>query len=203
MDNPSIIKVERSAMNPQRLALLSALTAVCLGVQLLPRPPNVEFTSLFVFVTGVVFGVVFGAMLGAFVMFVNGFLSPWGLAGMNMPFQVAGMVIAGILGGVYRMFAPRQMNSARFCLEAAVMGTLIALIFDLITNVGVGVQYMLAGMDPTTALFLALAYGSFFSLVHTFSNSAVFGLLFVPFVNVLNKKRVGELYWLKREHLSS
>lgn len=187
-------------MNPQRLALLIVLTAVCLGVQLLPRPPNVEFTSLFAFVTGMVFGAVFGAILGAFVMLVNGFLSPWGLAGINMPFQIVGMIVAGILGGVFKTFAPKQMNSARFCLEAAVMGALSALIFDLITNVGVGIQYILVGMDPAMALFLAIAYGSFFSLVHTLSNCVVFGFLLLPLTNALNSLKVGELYWSKREH---
>jgi len=86
----------------RQLALFSVLIATCLGVQLSPRPGNVEFTSLITFTLGVFFGGVIAGMFGASVMFVNGFLSPWGLAGMNMPFQMAGMIIIGVAGGIYR-----------------------------------------------------------------------------------------------------
>jgi len=190
-------------MNTHQLALLSLLTSLCVGIQLTPRPPNVEFTSLISFTVGAAFGSWAGAFLGGLAMFINGFFSPWGHAGLNMPFQVVGMAIAGILGRVYRIFAPKELNSARFCLETAILGALIALIYDLITNVGVGFQFVLAGVDPTLALFSAMAYGSFFSLIHILSNSAVFGFLWLPFTSALNSLKIGELYWSKKEHLSS
>jgi len=190
-------------MDTHKLALLSLLTALCIGIQLTPRPPNVEFTSLISFTVGAAFGLWAGALLGGMTMLINGFFSPWGQAGLNMPFQVAGMAFAGILGRVYKRFAPNKFNSTRFCLETGILGALIALIYDLITNVGIGVQFILAGMDPTLALFSAIAYGSFFSVIHILSNSAVFGFLLLPFANALNSLKVGELFWSKREHLSS
>lgn len=190
-------------MNTRRLAFLIILTALCSALQVIPRPPNVEFTSFFSFVVGLAEGVVVGAFFGSFVMLINGFLSPWGFGGLNIPFQMAGMIIAGVLGGVYKRFTDDISLSARFSLETAVLGAFIALIYDLITNLGFGIQLVLAGEDSSLALFTAIAYGSFFSLVHIVSNSLIFGGLFLPLTNALNSLKVGESRWSKRERLYS
>jgi len=190
-------------MNTRKLALLSLVTALCVALQLTPRPPNVEFTSLISFTIGFVFGSWAGALVGGMTMFINGFFSPWGQAGLNIPFQVAGMVVAGVLGRIYRVFAPSRSSSTKFCLETAILGALIALIYDLITNVGVGIQFFFAGMPPTLAVFSAVAYGSFFSMIHILANSAVFGFLLLPFASTLNSLKVGGLHWSRKEHLFS
>ena len=180
------------SFNTRRLALFGVLAALCLAVQLTPRPPNVEFTSFFTFTVGVICGVLDGAFFGCFVMFVNGFLSPYGFAGLNMPFQMFGMAIAGIIGGVYRRLTPKQIGSARFCVETAIVGALIALVFDLVTNVGVGFQLVLSGTNFALAMFTAIAYGVFFSMIHIFSNTAVFGMLTLPSIKTLSSLVRGE-----------
>jgi uncharacterized membrane protein len=167
------------------VALISVLTALCLAVQLSPRPPNVEFTSLFTFIIGFFFGSILGILFGGFVMFVNGFFSPWGFAGLNMPFQIVGMALMGMAGGFYRKYL-QSYGSAKFCVEVAVMGAFFTVLYDLITNFGVALSYMLVGMHPTLAVITALAYGTPFSLIHVFSNIAVFGLVFFPMVKALN-----------------
>ena len=174
------------SFNTRKLALFGILAALCLAIQLTPRPPNVEFTSFLTFTVGVIFGVLDGAFFGCFVMFVNGFLSPYGFAGLNMPFQMFGMAIAGILGGVYRRLMSEQIDSARFCTETAIVGAVIALVFDLVTNVGVGFQLVLSGTNFALAMLTAIAYGVFFSMIHIFSNMAVFGMLTLPSIKTLN-----------------
>ncbi|MEM3536262.1 MAG: hypothetical protein QXF44_00645 [Candidatus Bathyarchaeia archaeon] len=164
---------------------MSVLAAVCLAIQLAPRPPNVEFTSLFTFLVGFVFGSVVGASFGCFVMFVNGFFSPWGFAGLNMPFQIVGMSLVGFAGGFYRKYS-QGSGSAKFCVEVAVIGAFLTVLYDLITNIGVAFSYMLAGMNPTLALITALAYGTTFSVIHVFANLAVFGAIFFPITKALN-----------------
>jgi hypothetical protein len=178
--------------SPRKLALFGVLAALCLAIQLTPRPPNVEFTSFLTFTVGVICGALDGAFFGCFIMFVNGFLSPYGFAGLNMPFQMFGMAIAGILGGVYRKLMPEQIDSARFCTETAIVGAVIALIFDLVTNVGVGFQLVLSGTNFALAMLTAIAYGVFFSMVHIFSNTAVFGILTLPSIKTLNNLVRGE-----------
>jgi len=167
------------------ISVISVLTALCLAIQLSPRPPNVEFTSLFTFILGFMFGPLMGILFGSFVMFVNGFFSPWGFAGSNMPFQIAGMALVGLAGGLYRRHS-QSYNSARFYVEVAVLGAFLTVVYDLITNFGVALFYMIVGMHPTLAVITALAYGTPFSLIHVSSNIFVFGIIFLPLIKSLN-----------------
>lgn len=193
------------SLNTRQLALLSLLTAVGVAIQTTVRPPNVEFTSFISFTLGAVLGFRAGAIAGGTTMFINGFFSPWGHGGLNIPFQMTGMIIAGIVGHIYKAHAPDRVNTTRFCVETAVLGSFIALVYDLITNVGFGFQYILAGMDPVWALISAIAYGSFYSLVHIVSNTVVFGFLFLPLASAISgfNANGSELCWSKKERLNS
>ena len=178
-------------MNTRRLAFIIIMAAVCLAIQIAPRPPNVEFTSFFSFIVGLAEGAVVGAFFGSFVMLINGFASPYGFGGLNIPFQMVGMIVAGGLGGAYRKFTPNMNLSARFSMETAVLGALIALVYDLITNFGYSMQLVLTGESLSLAFFTAVAIGAFYSLLHIVSNSVVFGVLFLPVMNALKSSKVG------------
>lgn len=167
------------------IALMSVLAALCLAIQLAPRPPNVEFTSLFAFTVGFMFGPFLGILFGGFIMFVNGFFSPWGFAGFNMPFQMVGMGLVGLTGGVYRRYM-QSYKVAEFCVEASILGALLAAVYDFITNLGVAVPVMISGVQPTLAVITVLASGAPFSLIHVVSNIFVFGIVFFPLVKALN-----------------
>ncbi len=177
--------MEHALKSPRRIALISVLTALCLALQLSPRPPNVEFTSLFTFVLGFISGSFMGIFFGSFVMFVNGFISPWGFAGLMMPFQIVGMALVGLAGGLYRKYSQNYISSAKFYLEVAVLGAFLTVVYDLITNFAVALPMMTA-MHPALAVMTALAYGTPFSLVHVISNIAVFGVVFFPVIKALN-----------------
>ncbi|MEM1540422.1 MAG: hypothetical protein QXJ07_03455 [Candidatus Bathyarchaeia archaeon] len=168
------------------IALISVLAVLCLAIQISPRPPNVEFTSLFTFLTGFIFGSIIGGLFGAFVMLINGFLSPWGFAGLNMPFQMAGMALIGLAGGFYRRFAYERF-SAEFCVELAVLGAFLTVLYDLITNLGYAIFQTITGVPFNVALLIALAYGTPFSIIHVVSNAAVFGVTFFPIIKAANK----------------
>jgi hypothetical protein len=158
-------------MNARQISLLSILTALCLAVQLLPRPPNVEFTSLIVFTTGVIFGGFAGIMLGSLVMIVNGFISSYGFAGIVIPFQILGMSLIGLIGGLFKKFA--NDGAVQLCIKAAMFGALLTLAYDFITNVGYAIMFSL----PIT---LVLIWGLTFSLIHMVSNAIIFGSMMVP-----------------------
>jgi len=184
---------------PRQLVLLTVLTALCIGLQLSPRPPNVEFTSLIVFLVGAVFGISFGVSLAFLVMFVNGFLSPWGFAGFVLPFQVAGMVAVGIGGGLHGR-ASSGSHGARLCVETAVLGAFLTLVYDMVTNLGVAASYALTGMPLHLALASTFISGALFSVIHVVSNAAVFGVVFVPLSNALRRLSGGGENW-KEESL--
>jgi len=185
----------------RQLVLLTTLAALCTGIQLTPRPPNVEFTSLVVFLVGAIFGISSGVALGILVMFINGFFSPWGFAGLMLPFQVTGMVIVGIGGGLYGR-TKNGLYDAMSCIETAILGAFLTLVYDVITNFGVAVSYMLIGMPILLAFVSALISGALFSVIHIVSNAAVFGLIFLPLTNTLQKLLGGEKTWKKESLLT-
>ncbi len=170
----------------RRIALISLLFAVSTALQLMPRPPGIEFTSLIIFTTGVVFGSLFGASLGFFVMFVNAFLSPYGLASLNMPFQILGMSLIGAVGGFYKI---TENASPRFYAEAAVLGAFLTFIYYMITNVGYALYFslFLSSLSIVDSLVFAQATGVFFTVTYIVTNAVIFGVGTVPLVNAMRK----------------
>ena len=174
-------------MECKRVAVLVVMTAVCAGIQFAPRPPNVEFTSLICFLTGFLFGGLFGALLGALIMFINGFLSPWGFAGIIMPFQMLGMALMGLAGGIYRKFLGEIKSSRILNLEVACLAAFLTLIYDIITNVGFAVLF---NID----IIVALIGGIWFMVVHVVSNTILFGSCFSSLMKIVSNL-VGESLW--------
>jgi hypothetical protein len=197
MDNPTILNM--LSLPIRQLTLLSILTALCIGFQLSPRPPNVEFTSLIVFLVGALFGIPIGAGLGILVMFINGFFSPWGFGGLNIPFQTMGMAMIGIGGGLYKREKAGSYDVSSF-VETAILGAFLTLVYDIITNLGFAITYWLAGTPILIAITTAMVSGAPLSLVHIVSNTIVFAVLFFPVTNTLRKLLGGEHHW-KREPL--
>ncbi len=180
----------------RHLVLLIVLTALCIAIQVTPRPPNVEFTSLIVFLVGAIFGISFGTTLGVLVMLLNGFLSPYGFSGMMLPFQIIGMAIVGTGGGAYRRsnIGPYTAGS---CFEIAILGAFLTLTYDLITNFGIAVSFALAGTPLLLSFLNAIISGALFSIIHIVSNAAVFGIAFVPLTNTLQRFLGGARTWKK------
>jgi len=170
----------------RHIALFSVLVAVSIAAQLTKPFLFVEFTSLIIFSTGVVFGSLMGAFLGGLVMFVNGFLSPWGLAGLNMPFQMLGMGIMGAVGGLYRM---KNNSKIGFYAETAILGACLTLVYYLITNAGFAFQlaFVLSQVPLLEALVLTQIWGAVFTVLYTISNTFLFGIGAVPLVNTMQK----------------
>ena len=166
-------------MKTRRIAVLIILTALCVGIQLTPRPPNVEFTSLICFLTGFLFGALFGALLGALTMFINGFLSPWGFAGIIMPFQILGMALMGFAGGVYRKLLGNDFSiSKSLNFESACLAAFLTLIYDIITNVGYAALFNLE-------IVIVLIAGVWLSIIHVVSNTVLFGAVFHRLVKIV------------------
>ena len=190
------------SLNTRQIALLSVLTAVSLGIQLTPRPMNVESTSLLTFLVGILYGGIIGGFFGGSVMFVNGFLSPWGYGGLVIPFQMAGMAIIGFTAGIYRR-SLNKLNNARISAEVAVLGAFLTLLYDVITNTGVAVQIMSAEVPLIIALISVFSTGVFASAIHIVSNTFLFASGFIPLLKALQNIPGGEALWSRKELLRS
>jgi uncharacterized membrane protein len=164
------------------------MASLCVGIQLAPRPPNIEFTSLICFLTGFLFGSIFGALLGALTMFINGFLSPWGFAGIIMPFQMFGMGLIGLIGGIYRISLGRNPSASKILnLEASFLAAFLTLIYDIITNVGYAMLF-------NVNIVAALVSGTWFTVVRVVSNAVIFGTAFIGLVRIIGNL-LGEDVW--------
>jgi uncharacterized membrane protein len=194
MDGLSI-HVLMKALASRPLAVLTILSALCLAIQLTPRPlPNVEFTSLIVFIVGSFFGGFIGCALGSLVMLANGFLSPWGLAGLMLPFQILGMGLIGVAGGLYRK-TRKNSDGTKSIAETGILGAFLTLVYDIITNFGVSVSLMLTDVAPLPALTTALVFGAPFSLIHVGSNLLIFSAAFYPLTRAMKELIGGETEW--------
>jgi hypothetical protein len=158
---------------------------MCTAIQVLRPFPFVEFTSLLTFTIGVVFGSFFGASFGVSVMFINAFLSPWGLAGLNMPFQMLGMSIIGIVGGFYKI---EDSWNASFFGETAVLGAFLTFVYYFITNIGFAVYAAFSSpISLMEALALVQVTGIIYTLIYILSNTILFGVGTVPLVAAMRK----------------
>jgi len=118
-------------------------------------------------------------------MFINGFLSPWGFAGIIMPFQMLGMALMGFAGGFYRKTLGRNFGVAESLnFESACLAAFLTLIYDIITNAGYALLFNL----PIIAVLIA---GVWFSVVHVVSNTVLFGAAFHRLVKIVGSL-VGE-----------
>jgi len=175
-------------MHCKHVALLTVMASLCIGIQLIPRPPNVESTSLICFLVGFLFGASFGAFLGALTMFINGFLSLWGFAGTIMPFQILGMALMGFMGGVYRKSLGGSVSISKILnLEVSFLAAFFTLIYDIITNIGWAVP-------SNTPVIAALIAGTWFTIVHVVSNTVLFGAAFFGLVRIV-ANLLGEDTW--------
>lgn len=164
-------------MDTKRIAVLSVLTALGVAIQLLPiRIPSLESTSFISFIVGIVFGPWTGGTLGALVMFANGFLSSWGLAGLNLPFQMIGMSLIGFVGGLYgKTIGSGGIVRGRNIAETVVLGAFLTLLYDILTNFGFAVQITLFTGVPLWAAFVGvLITGAIFASMHVLWNAVLF-----------------------------
>jgi hypothetical protein len=149
---------------------------------------------LLVFIVGSFFGGFIGCILGALVMLANGFLSPWGLAGLMLPFQILGMGLVGIAGGLYGKTRKNSVG-ANSIAETGILGAFLTLTYDVITNFGVSVSLMLTGVDPLPAMITALISGAPFALIHVGSNLLIFSATFFPLTRAMEELIGGETEW--------
>lgn len=111
-------------------------------------------------------------------MFVNGFLSPWGFAGVILPFQVAGMTIIGVAGGVFGKSLKEHVTNSSLFLEAAVVSAFLTLCYDVITNSGYALLF-------NVSLVPVLVSGLWFSILHISNNTLLFAFGFLPLFKAL------------------
>lgn len=116
-------------------------------------------------------------------MLINGFLSPWGFAGIILPFQMVGMIIFGVAGGIFRRVIDDSFSKVRLSAEAAILGAFLTLVYDLITNFGAVILF-------GQAFVPILIFGMVFSITHICWNTFLLGIGFVATFRIIKRFQV-------------
>ncbi len=158
----------RKAAAVGALAALAVASGYCLaGV------PNIEVMTLVVFASGWVIGTGGGAAAGAIGMFVFTMANPYGAAvPLLAGAQVGCMGLVGACGGLWARALGSRSAGLRGAsvspLALGLLGALLTLVYDLVTNVAIGITF--------SQLLPTLAAGVPFALVHVLANALVFAL---------------------------
>ncbi len=174
----------RSTLRPaERVAYGGLLAAVAAAAGFaLAGVPNVELVTLVVCVSGVLYGPGVGVVVGALGEAIFSLANPLGPAPpMILLGQVAGMSLAGVLGGwMGGVSVPRAR--ALSAIAWGGLGVLVTLLFHLITDATYALMARL-----TWAYILA---GIPFYVVHLVTNAALFAVA-LPMVLEAAQARLG------------
>jgi len=169
------------------LASLLVAVAVALGFAL-SAVPNVELVTLTVFVSGFLLGPSLGAGVGAVVAVLFSVFNPLGAALPPLvAAQAVGQSIAGLTGGIAGPKLVRIERRVFASAAAAAAGSVLTVIYDLLTNAGA--YATIAGARSFDALVTFMAAGMLLAGVHIVWNTVVFAVVLAPSLRVLEGYR--------------
>ena len=169
-----------------RVALIAVLAAMAIGGNYaLSAIPNVELSSVMVFLSGFLFGSFIGAFVGFISMSIYQLWNPWGAFIPPIGVAVIGCaIIIGIVGGVIGSALRRlAYPDNRWFLLPCLFGILLTLFFDLVTNFAYSVSF-------GVPFIIAIGTGLPFMVVHIVSNALLFGLLTQPVTRAVHHLRM-------------
>lgn len=155
------------------VAMLSA-TSIALSYALY-WIPNIELTSLMIFLSGFALGSRNGIIVGLITELVFSNLNPLGPAPPAILLtQVGCMMLIGAVGGVIARFSGGSDTKLSSSLKLGVVGLYLTIFYDLVTDFGFALSFPVAN-DLLLSYVTALIVGSPFMVVHVFSNALLFG----------------------------
>jgi hypothetical protein len=169
-----------------RVALIAVLAAMAIGGNYaLSAIPNVELSSVMVFLSGFLFGAFIGAIVGFISMSIYQLWNPWGAFIPPIGIAVIGCtIVIGIVGGIIgRALNRLTYSDNRWFLLPSLFGILLTCFFDLVTtfaySVGFGIPFI-----------VALVTGLPFMVIHSISNAILFSLLTQPVTRAIDYLKV-------------
>jgi hypothetical protein len=175
-------------MNTIKIAVIAMFCALSIGTDYgLYGLWNIKPMDFIVFVAGFCFGSVVGVSVGLISWTVYGTLNPQGFV---LPVLLATMfseTIYGIAGGFLRKWLTDLTGEWwKASVLFASVGTLLTLIYDVITNI-------VFGLTVGWNVFFAVVVGFVpFGLAHEISNLVFFGIGSVPVISAINEVVGGE-----------
>jgi len=172
-------------MSSRKVAIIAILVALAIATNYAMMPLyNIKLMDIIVFLGGFGFGPFVGALIGIMSWTVYGTLNP---LGFSIHIWLATMLsesIYGVAGGLIKKsfaehFSGFKREQSSVYVFFGVLGFLLTLTYDVITNIVFGYVYTLSILVAVIVGFVP------FGLVHVISNAFFFGLGCVPAINAL------------------
>ncbi len=174
------------------VALIAILAALAIGGNYaLSAIPNVELSSVMVFLSGFLFGPLIGILTGLIAMTIYQLWNPWGAFLPPIGFAVIGCtmfigLVGGILGRNFQLSATRGKIPLRWYLWPAFFGVIITLFYDLVTNLAYSITFVVP-------FVITLFTGLPFMVLHMTTNGILFGLLTPAISRIAMQLNIGHL----------
>lgn len=169
------------------LACLLVAVVVTLGYAL-AGVPNIELMTVAVFVSGFLLGPSLGAAVGAVSAAMFSMFNPFGAAlPPLLVAQVLGQALVGVVGGCV---GPALIRGGKRWISfagAGILGFLLTLTFDVVTNAGAFV--VISGEKTAGNLVKFIGAGVGFMVLHLVWNTVVFTVVLLPVLIVLDRYR--------------
>jgi hypothetical protein len=162
---------KRSMPKSLEVSIIAILSATSISIAFVRSwAPNIEVTSLITFISGFVFGSRIGCLVGGFTEAVSSIFNPLGPAPLPIfVAQIGCMMLIGVVGGVVARFSDKsELGGLSKSLMMGAAGLYLTVIYDLVTNFGFALSF-------GWSYEMALLYGSYFMVIHVFTNTLFFG----------------------------
>ena len=170
-----MMKHLRNSQNRTRIILKMSVSAslASLGIVLstiVVFVPNMEFISVTIFLISLLFGVYYGLMVAIAVPVVYEFIiiAIIGSAGYLIYFKLISYVILALITGLLR----KVLSKLSFW-ELGVLGSLFAIVYDVLTTIGYQIVVIRTEFVLSYLLVL-LGSGIVFTIAHVVSNFVLF-----------------------------
>ena len=184
MDDPSIRAVDLVVLNQtKKISIIVVMAAACIGSNYaMLGVINVKFMDVLVFITGLAFGSRMGMAVGFLSWAIYGLINPYGFV---LPILVATATmesVYGLVGGLIGRESRSVIhgNSIVAGVQYAIVGLVLTLVYDLVTNVVFAVTF---GIN----LSVALIGGIPFTMVHALSNMGLFFVGVLPAIKGIHR----------------
>jgi len=167
----------------KKISVIVMMSAACIGSNYaMLGVLNVKFMDVLVFITGLAFGSSMGMAVGFLSWAIYGLINPYGVV---MPILVATATmesVYGLVGGLLGRQGGKIIHSNPIVagVQYAIVGLVLTLIYDLVTNVVFAVTF---GIN----LSVALIGGIPFTMAHTLSNVGLFFVGVLPAINGIRR----------------
>jgi len=175
-------------MDIRKISVIIILTALSIATNYaLIGIPQIKLMDFIVFIGGFCFGPLTGVAIGVSSWLIYGVLNPYGFVPQIWLATMLSEALYGLIGGFLgRKLNPMKFNGSRYRLIILFgsVGFIATLLYDLVTNVVYASVF-------DVPLFLAIAIGAPFTILHQLGNALIFGLGAIPVIEALNKSLRG------------